>query len=49
MNPLYARVKLFFKSIWNGMLGIGFEVIFVYLFISIGVLTCLFWWSLLIR
>lgn len=40
----YLKIKLFFKNIWNGMLGIAAELFLVYLLIFIGFLVCLAWW-----
>ena len=40
----YEKIKLFSKSIWNGVLGISHEVGLALLFIAIGFIVCLLWW-----
>lgn len=42
----YPKIKLFFKSIWNGVLGISSEMLLVYFFIFTGFLVCLVWWAI---
>lgn len=47
MKTLSDRLRLFFKSIWNSVLGIFTEVALVYVFIISGFLVCLVWWLVL--
>ncbi len=39
------KVDIFFKSIWNGILGIVSEVSLAFFFIAAGFVICLLWWS----
>lgn len=39
------KANIFFKSIWNGILGIASEIFVILLFIVAGFIVCLFWWS----
>ncbi len=41
-----AKITLFFKGIWNGMLGIFAEVLLVLIFIFTGFVVCLLWWGI---
>ena len=41
-----AKLKLFFKSIGNGILGISLEILLTCLFILAGFAVCLVWWGL---
>lgn len=41
----YARIKLFFKTIWNGLAGISLEISLSIIFIAAGFIVCLLWWS----
>ena len=40
-----VNVKLFFRSILQGILGIASEVLMVFFFIITGFIVCLLWWS----
>lgn len=42
---IQAKVSMFFKSIWNGILGIAAEISLALFFIAAGVIVCLLWWS----
>ncbi len=46
---MIARIRLwvFFKSIWNGILGISTEILTALFFVIIGFMVCLLWWGLL--
>ena len=41
----YTRIKLFFRSIYNGLVGISFEILLAGLFILAGFLVSMLWWS----
>ena len=41
-----AKLKLFFKSIGNGILGISLEILLTCLFMLAGFAVCLVWWGL---
>jgi len=40
------KIRFFFKSLLNGLLGISLEVLLVYLFILSGFVICLIWWGI---
>lgn len=40
------RIKLFFLSIRNALIGISLEVLLVYFFILVGFLVSLVWWAI---
>ncbi len=44
---MISRVKLgiFFKSIWNGILGISTEILMTIFFVAAGFTVCFLWWS----
>jgi hypothetical protein len=44
---LVTRIKIFFNSIWNGMLGISVEILAVYIFIFAGLVVSILWWWIL--
>ena len=41
-----AKLKLFAKSVGNGMLGISLEILLTCLFMLTGFAVCLAWWGL---
>ncbi len=44
-NPL--KIKLFFKSIWRGILGIAAEMVLVSALVLIGLVVSMFWWVII--
>ena len=46
---MMTRMKagIFFKSIWNGILGIAAELLAILFFIAAGFIVSLAWWSFL--
>lgn len=42
---IQIKVSMFFKSIWNGILGIVSEISLALFFIAAGIMVCLLWWS----
>lgn len=42
----FEKLKLFFKSIANGAIGIVLEILLVAFFILTGFAVCLLWWRL---
>lgn len=40
------RIKVFLKSIENGMVGICLEIALTMFFIFAGFLVCLLWWGI---
>ena len=43
----YTKVAVFFKNVWNSVLGIAAEVAVVFFFIIAAFIVCLLWWSFL--
>jgi len=41
----WMKVGIFFRNIWNGILGIAAEVLLVLFFIAAGFVVCFLWWS----
>lgn len=46
MTINFLKVKAFFKSIWNSLVGISLELLLAYVFIFVGLLVCLAWWGI---
>jgi hypothetical protein len=46
MIALRAKVSLFFKSVWHGVLGIMTELLLVAFIIMAGFVVCILWWGL---
>lgn len=46
MMTFLTRIRLFFRSIWNGVLGIFTEIMLTLAFIAVGFLVCLIWWRM---
>lgn len=46
MKISYQKARLFFKGIWNGLIGIVTEILLTLFFIAAGFLVCLAWWRL---
>lgn len=46
MIPLQIRLSIFFRNIWNGILGIVAELLLVAVIILSGFLVCTLWWAL---
>jgi len=40
------RPWIFFKAVWNGVIGILYELTLVLFFIFVGFLICLLWWGI---
>jgi len=40
------KSRIFFKAVWNGMLGILHELALALFFIFAGFLICLLWWGI---
>ena len=40
------KIGIFFKSIWNGILGISTEILAAMFFVMAGFAVCLLWWGL---
>ncbi|MDD5495838.1 MAG: hypothetical protein PHP46_01900 [Candidatus Omnitrophica bacterium] len=41
------KTKILAKSVLKGVLGIGAEILLTLVFISVGVVVCLLWWSII--
>lgn len=46
MRLSYLKMRVFFKTVWNGILGISAEILLISILISVGFLVCLVWWSI---
>lgn len=40
------KLRVLGRSVWNAMLGMGFEVTLILAIIIAGFLVCAFWWGL---
>ena len=43
---IHPKVRMFFRALSNGMLGIGVEVFMTAVFIAAGFVVCVLWWGL---
>ena len=43
---IHPNVRKTFKSLYNGLLGIGVEVFMTVFFIAAGFVVCVVWWGL---
>ncbi len=46
MIPLQTRLIIFFRNVWNGILGILAELMLVAVIMAAGFLVCTLWWGL---
>ncbi len=43
---IHPKVRMFFKALSNGILGIGVEVCMTAVFVVAGLAVCVLWWGL---